>query len=143
MQELIKHLDPHFEYIDQTMQGDVLVIRVKSDREEVECPYCRHLSTRVHATNERVLQDLPTMGSKTRIVLAQRKMKCTNPECSHKTFSERFESFVPYARRTKRLDDKVLDLALNTSALSASYSLRDGICDVGKSTLCEMLKKKK
>lgn len=143
MEELIKQLDPHFSYVGQTLDGDTLVIRVESDRAEVECPYCEHSSSRVHAVKSRILQDLPVMGNKTKVELAQRKMKCTNPGCSHATFTERFECFDPYARRTKRLDEKALDLALNTSALSASYSLKDGICSVSKSTLCGMLKKKK
>lgn len=142
MKELVKQLDPHFNYVGQTLDGDTLMVHVESDRAEVKCPYCGQPSSRVHAVRSRILQDLPVMANKTKVELAQRKMKCTNPECSHATFTERFECFDPYARRTKRLDEKALELALNTSALSASFSLKDGICSVSKSTLCGMLKKR-
>lgn len=141
MDKLIKQLDENLEYVADKLEGDTLVIRVRSVHDEVECPFCHHKSRSVHDRVPRTLQDLPAMGNKVRIELMQRKMKCTNPECPHRTFTERFSCFAPYARRTNRLTDKIVDLTLDTSANAAAGNLREGICDVGKSTLCVLLKK--
>lgn len=143
MDKLIKQLDENLEYIGDSFEDDTLVIRVQSSRDEVECPYCHHVSNRVHDRTQRTLQDLPVMGNKVKIVATRRIMKCTNPECSHNTFAERFDCYAPYARRTERLTDKIVDLTLDTSALAASANLQEGICNVGKSTLCKLLKKKR
>lgn len=62
---------------------------------------------------------------------------CDNPECSKTRFAERFACLKPYARKTDRLWDKIMDIALNTSSVEASATLRDGIADVSKSSICE------
>lgn len=81
------------------------------------------------------------MGHMCIIELERRKMFCTNPECAHKTFAESFDCVAPYAQRTKRLNDKVIDTVLNMSSVAAAEQLRNGTCTVSKSTICRELKK--
>ncbi|MCI9324118.1 MAG: transposase family protein [Lachnospiraceae bacterium] len=108
MDEFIKLLDPSLDYISHEIIGDTIFIRVASNREEAVCPYCGHASSKRHSAYERSFQDLPVMGMKSRIIIENRKMFCTNSECGHKTFAE----------------------------------TKDGIADVGKSTICNLLKKR-
>ena len=82
------------------------------------------------------------MGMKSRIVLSNRKMFCTNPECSRTTFAEPFSFIRPKAKKSNRLLDKIVDVSLNVSSLNASDILKNGIVDVGKSTICNLLKKR-
>ena len=82
------------------------------------------------------------MGMKSKIILRNRKMFCTNPGCSHTTFAETFSFIKPKAKKSRRLLEKIVDVSLNVSSLNASDILKNGIADVGKSTICNLLKKR-
>ena len=70
------------------------------------------------------------------------KFFCDNPDCDFTTFAERFDFLAQNGKKTKRLIDKIVDVSLNTSSVAASKTLRNGIADVGKSTICNLLKKR-
>ena len=142
MDEFIKFLDPSLDYISHEVIGDTIVIRVGSNKEEAVCPYCGCTSAKKHSVYERSFQDLPIMGMKSKIILSNRKMFCANPECSHTTFAEVFPFIKPKAKKSNRLLEKIVDVSLNVSSLNASDILKNGIADVGKSTICNLLKKR-
>lgn len=142
MDDFIKLLDPDLDYISHEIIGDTIFIRVASNKEEAVCPYCGHASSKRHSTYERSFQDLPVMGMKSRIIIQNRKMFCTNPECSHKTFAEAFGFIRPKAKKSNRLLEKIIDVSLNVSSVNAADILKGGIADVGKSTICNLLKKR-
>lgn len=142
MDEFIKELDPGLDYIGHEINGDSLQIYVQSNREDAVCPYCGQMSGKVHSVYERSFQDLPVMGKKTTIVIRNRKFFCGNPECSRKTFAERFEFLSRNGKKTQRLIDKIIDISLNTSSVAAADILCGGIANVKKSTICNLLKKR-
>lgn len=142
MDELIKLLDEHLDYIRHEMIGNTIYIYVKTNRNDAICPYCGQSSTKKHSIYERSFQDLPIMGKKTKLILFNRKMFCCNSDCSHTTFAETFPFFSPKSKKTKRLLDKIVNVSLNVSSLTAVNILKDGIADVGKSTICNLLKKR-
>ena len=129
MDEFIKELDQNLDYIKHESNTDEIIIYVTSNRKTCDCPYCGSPSKRVHSHYRKSFQDLPIMGKKTKIVIENRKIFCDNPDCSFTTFAERFE-------------DKIVDVSLNTSSLVASRILNDGIADIGKSSICNLLKKR-
>lgn len=59
MEEFIKLLDENLEYISHEIKGDTIYINVKSIREQVQCPFCGHFSSRVHSSYSKSFQDLP------------------------------------------------------------------------------------
>lgn len=142
MEEFIRLLDEHLDHIRHEIIGDTIYIHVKSNRDEVICPYCGQPSSRRHSAYERSFQDLPIMGKKTKIILSNRKMFCCNPDCSHITFAETFDFISTKSKKTKRLLDKIVDVSLSVSSLTAANILKDGIADIGKSTICNLLKKR-
>jgi ribosome biogenesis GTPase A len=81
-------------------------------------------------------------GKKVNIMLNRRKMFCWKPECGHKTFTEIFEFIEAKSRKTKRLQDEIMRVSLTQSSVSASKYLRRSVANVGKSTICNMLKKR-
>lgn len=141
MKELIKILDGNLEYERHDIERETIRIYVKSTREAFHCAYCGEASGKVHSRNIRKLQDLPISGKKTIVALERRKFFCMNPECDHKTFAETFEFFGAMSRKTNRLQDEILRVSLTQSAVSASKYLRRSVANVGKSTICNMLKK--
>jgi transposase len=142
MDEIVKMLDENLEYVAHEMKGDIIYIRVISKREEAICPYCGQACIKVHSHYFRVFQDLPIQGKKVKIVLDNRKFFCKNEECSHKTFAERFSFLTRSATKTNRLQKEILNVSLNQSSVSASQYLSKSCCTVGKSTICNLLKKR-
>ena len=65
-----------------------------------------------------------------------------NPSCPRATFAERFDGLPRHGRKTKRLMDKILDIAIHTNSVAASEILSDGIADVCKNAICGYIKKR-
>ena len=141
MEELIKLLDEDLSYVGHEIIGDMLFLHVVSTRDAATCPYCGKTSARVHSIYPRSFQDLPMQGKKVIVWIKNRKMFCDNPDCDKKTFAETFTFLAPKGKKSRRLLDKIVDVSLNMSSLAAAGTLRDGIADVGKSTICNLLKK--
>lgn len=70
-----------------------------------------------------------------------RTEKYQNPDCNLTAFAEPFSFLAQKGKKTRRLIDKIMPISLNTSSVSVSKTLRDGIAGVGKSTICNPLKK--
>lgn len=143
MDALIKMLDPNLELEEYEIIGDEIYLYVHSTLTEVPCPYCKTLSTNEHSHYIRSFKDLPIQGKKAIIVIDNRKMFCKNPKCSTKTFAERFDIISYKAKKSKRLDDEIISISTNVSSLAAVRILRKNIANVGKSTICNILKKKR
>ena len=142
MDEFIKLLDQNLDYVSYEIIGGICYITVASNRKEVSCPFCGCPSSKAHSTYARTFQDLPIQGKKVSIVIRNRKMFCKNPDCNHTTFAERFDFLSNKAKKTKRLEDEIAWLSLNCSSIAASDILRKNVVDVGKSTICSLLKKR-
>ena len=141
MEELIQQLDEHLHYDGHENQGEELFIYVNSLRGTVNCSYCGQPSGQIHSRKVRTLKDLPIQGKKVKLLLDQRKFFCKNKDCDRTTFAERFDFFEPKATKTNRLQNEMLRVALTQSSVAASRYLRNSVAAVGKSTICNLLKK--
>jgi len=142
MDEFIKLLNEELEYVSHEIIDDTIFIRVVSIRKEVVCPFCGQSSSKTHSHYDRSFQDLPMQNKKVIIILSNRKMFCHNPDCKHTTFAETFEFLPAKAKKTKRLEDEIINLSMNVSSLTASSILKTRVAKVGKSTICNLLKKR-
>lgn len=140
-QELITLLDCSLKCIDCRLKGDKIIIEASCDNQQVTCPYCGCRSSKIHSLYQREIQDIPLHNKQTIILLNVRKMFCDNPECSHKTFSERFEFVTPKGKKTKRLIEKILITSSKLSSVSASTLLKADSIKASKSSICDLLKK--
>ena len=143
MDELVKRIDPHFAYEMHETDGGIMRIYVRSTRENAQCPYCGSVSKQVHSIYPRKFLDMPIQGMKVEVVIRNRKFYCQNAECGHKTFGESYECLPRMARRSRQLTQAIVHTAINTSSITASKMLGEGTADVGKSTICRLLKKER
>lgn len=68
-------------------------------------------------------------------------MFCDNPECSHKTFSEVHPFVSRKGRKTSCLEENILNYSVHLSSVNASRLLKKSGINIGKSSICELLKK--
>ena len=141
MDELVKLLDGNLRYVSHEINGDILFLHVVSTRREADCPYCGQPSSRVHSVYTRNFQDLPIQDKKVTVVIGNRKMFCDNPVCKKTTFAEKFSFLASKSKKSERLINRIADVSLNVSSVTAAALLRNGVVDVGKSTICAILKK--
>lgn len=59
------------------------------------------ISSRVHSTYQREIQDLPIHNKQTVLFVHTRKMFCENPDCQTTTFAERH----PFAAKSGKKTD--------------------------------------
>ena len=141
MREIIGMLDENLTYLAHQVFDEYIVIVVESSRDEIPCPFCGKSSARVHSTYERSFQDLPIQGKKVYISIINRKYFCDNRNCPHTTFAETYDFLLPKAKKSTRLVNEIMKLSVEVSSVAASRVLKDGVADVSKSTICDMLKK--
>jgi transposase len=141
MDELVKTIDKNLEYIRHEIDGSVMRIFVRSIRYAVNCPYCGKNTDKVHSLYLRKFRDLPIQEKKVEIVIDNRKFFCLNTECTKKTFAEAFDCLPKMGRRSNRLTKAILNTATNLSSITASKTLKQGTADIGKSTICRLIKK--
>ncbi|MED1384131.1 transposase family protein [Bacillus mycoides] len=141
MDDVVKMLDEKLRYLSHEIVEDTLFIQIASERLLAICPCCNTASTKVHSRYERTFHDLPIQGKKVVYVINNRKMFCHHAQCHRKTFAEQF-SFLPYkAKKSTRLEQEIMKISKNVSSLVAEKILNRGIAKVGKSTICNLLKK--
>jgi transposase len=142
LQEMIEQLDENLVYHDHQVHADHIDIYVHSKREFAVCPYCGYNSSRIHSRYERSFYDLPIQDKKVCFYLLNRKYHCLNPKCRKKTFAERFDCILPHSKKSGRLEDKIVKIAIEVSSVTASKILSDGVVDISPSTISNLLQKK-
>lgn len=81
----------------QIMEAGLLIAVVATHPTSC-CPLCSSLSSSIHSTYSRTLQDAPCAGRQIQLLLTMRKFFCRNPLCSRKIFTERLPQLVkPWA----------------------------------------------
>lgn len=141
MQEVLTLLDKELIYDGHEIVNESFVIKAHSGNPVCKCRYCGRESSSVHSTYVRSVQDLPIQGHTTTLLLTSRKMFCRNPQCGHKTFSETFSFMGRSAKKTDRLKDQIINIALETSSVAAADTLKREAIRTSKSTVCLLLKK--
>lgn len=96
-------------------------IYLKSQTHVQICPKCGHDSNKYHSTYRRKLQDLPILGKSVYIYLTGYQYQCENDDCDQSVFCEDLNGFTGhYKRMTRRLEDFLVTVALNTSCEGAA-----------------------
>ena len=76
------------------------------------CPVCGHGSSRVHSRYHRTVSDLPWHGICVTFEIRVRRFFCDESSCERKIFCERLPEVAPRARKTSRLEEALLAIAL-------------------------------
>ena len=100
-----------------------ITIHIKSHKCEDICPVCGELSSSVHSTYNRDIQDTPIRNIQVWIHITAHKFECLNPQCVVKAFTEAL-SFAGCGQvRTYELTLMALEIACNLGNETASQVL--------------------
>jgi transposase len=98
--------------VDVRLEGEGLVLVLRSNQTAAVCPACAQLSTHVYGHYTRQLTDLPCQKRPVRVCLEVRRFACRTRGCPRTTFAERFPLFTrTYARRTLRQAEFLSEIA--------------------------------
>ena len=104
---------------------DVINIILRSTTKTCSCPVCKEVTSKLHATHHRKVQDLPIYGKRTMLDINLYEFDCLNPDCSVTSFTETFDGFLnSYSTMTERLVDLMITLALETSCEGCARILK-------------------
>jgi len=98
--------------VDVRLEGEGLLLVLRSSQTSAACPECAQPSTQVHGHYTRRLADLPCQKRPVRVCLQVRRFACRTRGCPRTTFAERFPTLTgAYARRTLRLAEELTEIA--------------------------------
>ena len=88
------------------------MLRARTAGRAAPCPLCGANSRRVHSVYERTVSDLPWHGVAVSIVVRARRFFCDGASCERRIFCERLPDVSARARKTDRLEEALLAIAL-------------------------------
>jgi len=99
----------------QVNVADEITVTLRTTLPTAACPGCGTISKRVQSRYKRTLHDLPISGRPVRLIVVIRRFFCKKSTCARKIFAEQLPGFcLPYAQRTKRLQEALCQLGLIT-----------------------------
>ena len=111
-------------------------IRVASGASKSRCPVCGLVSSRVHSRYSRTVSDLPWHGLPVTLEVRARRFFCDEPSCERRIFCERLPDVAARARKTGRLEETLLAIALELGGRAgARLALELGIVAAGDALL--------
>jgi transposase len=115
-------------------------IRVASGAAGSRCPVCGLVSSRVHSRYSRTVSDLPWHGLSVELEVRARRFFCDEASCERRIFCERLEEVAARARKTARLEEALLAIALELGGRAgARLALELGIV-AARDTLLRKIK---
>ena len=141
LEELLKDLDENLIAKEYKKAENAIYITCEKNSSSSTCPFCNELSSSIHSKYTRTIVDLPIQNKEVKLLLIVRKFFCTNPNCNHKTFGERFDFVSTKAVRTKRLDDYINKMGLRDNSMDTVRNLKDIGINVSSNTVLRIVKK--
>ena len=120
----------------------LLTWRVRSTQARIYCPVCQFPTRRVHSRYVRTVADLPWGSWRVVLHLQVRKFFCVNGRGTRRICTERLSRLVtPWARRTPRLADWLVHIALALGGTAGARLSRGLGLVVSRNTLLRLLRR--
>jgi hypothetical protein len=132
MQDFLHELSPTLKFLRKEIHGKTIHIYCESVLED---------GKRVHSRVERIVKDINYGCNKVALRILWKKYFDEDPTSGKTTVAETFDFIPPRGRRTKRLDELLLSMQKEMSAIGCERFIKDNIADVSDSTILRILKK--
>lgn len=132
MQDFLNQLSNDLFYIKHEITGDTI---------HIYCQIKKESTRKVSSRAVRVLRDIPYGEYKTILHISIEKYEIT--EAKKKYISQTFTFAKPYARMTNRLNNNLLSMSSEISAIGCERQIRNNYADVSDTTILRIIKKNK
>lgn len=143
IEELMKELDEELTVNEIKKVDKTIYITCERGKQNCKCPYCNEVSESIHSKYTRTIGDLPILNNEVKLLLTVKKFFCSNPECHHKTFGERFTFVEPNEVRTTRLNKYINHMGLRDNSMDTVRNLKEAGIKVSSNTVLRIVKKNK
>lgn len=116
-------------------------ISVSSVTERCVCPLCGRGSSRVHSRYSRTVSDLPWHGISVTLKVRAKRLFCDVGACERKIFCERLAEIPICARKTDRLQEALLAIALELGGRAGARLAGELGLSVGRDALLSRVKR--
>ncbi len=124
---------------------DTNLIFIKSERiDDTFKIYCESKTDdyrKIHSRKFRVIRDINYDNLKVKLHILNKKYFNEDPFSTKLTTSKKFKFINTTGRRTKRLDEYILNLCAETSVIGCERIIKNKIADVSDSSILRLLKK--
>lgn len=141
MDIIIGLLNQFLLYLKYEIINGTFNIYVESSSIGSLCPFCGDLSLKKHSFYYRKFQNLPIQGVQVIFILKTKRFFCNNTKCNHNFFAERFDFIESYVKKSNRLKEKILEISMYLSSVSACEILNSNFIKICKSTVFNILKR--
>lgn len=117
-----------------------ITISATSTMSSAKCPVCDQCSARAHSRYLRTAFDLPWHGVPVSLQVRARKFFCDNDACQRSIFCERLPEIAARARKTSRLEETLLAIALELGSRAGARLAAELGLLVGRDTLLTRIK---
>jgi transposase len=95
-----------------SIEAGKVTLSTRSRESRVRCPVCGSVSSRAHSRYLRTVSDLLWHGARVKLEIRARRFFCDEVSCERRIFCERLPEIAPRARKTSRLEEALLAIAL-------------------------------
>jgi transposase len=117
-----------------------VTLSASSYEPRARCPLCGSGSSRVHSRYLRTVSDLPWHGVSVKLDVGVRRFFCDEVSCRRRIFCERLEEVAARARKTGRLEEALLAVALELGGRAGARLAADLSLAVGRDALLKRIK---
>jgi len=111
-----------------SIEAGKVTLSTRSRESRALCPVCGGGSSRLHSRYLRTVSDLPWHGARVKLEIRARRFFCDEVSCERRIFCERLPEIAPHARKTARLEEALLAIALELGGRAgARLALKLGI----------------
>jgi hypothetical protein len=145
MEEYIRALDANLEYKGYELKDDVYYVYCESTSTTFKHPTEELYTNNIKTRYKRKIDDIAFNGKQTKIILTVKVFKFKNLNAGKNEFAEKFDFIsdtYKVNKRTKRLEQYILDLANNGSSNRTEKTLKRNGVNISDTTINRLIKKK-
>ena len=141
LQDLWLHQATDIKVNTLTVRADHVTIHAATTSDEAGCPSCGTVSTRVHSSYVRRLDDSAAGGRRVVVELRVRRFRCRERACPRATFVEQAAGLTfRHGRRSQDLQAALQQLALALAGRAGSRLAETFAVPVSRSTLLRLIR---
>jgi len=146
MKEYLKELSKNLKYIKYELKDNTYYVYCETKTKKFKHPEKNLITKSIKHRYSRIVDDIPFNGKKVKLIIVVKVFAFYNLKNEKSQFVESLDFIsdkYKRSRRTKRLEEYILDIANLGSAISAEKTLKRNGIKISDTSINRMIKKNK